>query len=125
MPSDGDYLVPMARSLVRRVEQFTVTVAGDNTRDLNLYEGEILAGITVQNQTNACLTQASYRSGGNYDGAIALIELNEQPIGEGRSVVYPLGRIRMRSGDVRFTYHGCIVGDVLGSYLVVEQRWPV
>lgn len=124
MPSDGNYLVPMARSLIRRFEQFTVTVAGANVRDLKLYEGEILAGITVQNETNHCLTQASYRAGGNYDGAVAVIKLSGQPIGEARSVVYPLGRIRMRAGDIRFTYHGCIIGDVLGSYLVVEQRWP-
>ena len=124
MPSDGDYLVPMARNMIRRLDQFTVTVAGDNYRDVKVYDGEIIASITAHNNLNAVTTQAAYRSGGNYDGQTVLLQLGEQPIGESRGMAYPLGRIRMRSGDVRFTYRGCVVGDGLNSYVVVEQRWP-
>lgn len=109
------------RSFIRRTAALTAS-AGTNTNDIDIFEGEIVAAVTVRNTTNSCEISSAYHQGGNAESAVVFISDRIIPVGGAAAELYPLGRVRVRAGQIHSTWNGCLSGDSLTVTAEVEAR---
>lgn len=106
---------------IRRTDEKAAT-AGNNTLELDVFENEIIASVSILNRTNSCRTWAYFYQGKNADQGISIIAPKLKGINEGQLVLYPFGDTRGPSGTVHAGLEGCKASDDIVLRIGVESR---